>query len=90
MAVAKKDPNTYSSQTNGELKMIFKDKLKTKKTVRRKKQEPRNYKMYLLSLVFSWFLFFFFLHTNEQECRRRNKQTDNTKSENTWTEYIGG
>lgn len=87
MVVAKKDPNTYSSQTNGELKMIFKDK----QTVRRKK--TRTKKLQNVPFKFSIFLvlvFFFFLHTNGQECRRRNKQTDNTKSENTWTEYIGG
>ena len=58
MVVAKQDPNTYSSQTNGELKTIFKDQLKTKKKLSEANQETMN--LYLLSLVFSWFLFFFF------------------------------
>lgn len=73
MAVAKKDPNTYSSQTNGELKMIFKDK----QTVRRKK--TRTKKLQNVPFKFSIFLvlvfFFSFIQMGRNADEGTNKLT---------------
>lgn len=71
MAVAKKDPNTYSSQTNGELKMIFKDK----QTVRRKK--TRTKKLQNVPFKFSIFLVLVFFFPSYKRAGMQTKEQTN-------------